>query len=340
MRQFLGSEFTAAEKEKAAFHIIPAPMELSVSYGGGAARGPEAILEASDQLEAFDRGAFPGKDAVYTREAVEPVDPSAPVSWVAAIRDAVAEALACGAKPLVLGGEHTVTLGAVQAFVAAGEPFGIVHFDAHADLRNEYEGTPYSHACVLRRCHELGVPLAQFGTRAYSAEEHEYREANRATLFAADAEDLALAGPPRPILPKAFPKRVYVTFDVDAWEPAVMPATGTPVPGGLLWYSAAFILKEIAQSREIIGADVVELAPIPGLNHPDFTAARMCQLLMGLMEKTPAQTAKPGKAISLAPKPAAAAPAAGAKRGLVVIKKGTVGHRPGCSCGKDHASHD
>lgn len=308
MQQFLGSEFTAAEKDKAAFHVIPAPMEISVSYGSGAARGPQAILEASDQLEAFDRGAFPGKDAIYTREPIAPADPAEAQSWVEAIREAVAEALAAGAKPLVLGGEHTVTLGAIQALVATGEPFGIVHFDAHADLRNEYEGTPLSHACVLRRCHELGVPLVQFGTRAYSAEEHEYRAANRATIQACDAEDLTLAGPPRPILPKSFPKRVYITFDVDAWDPAVMPATGTPVPGGLLWYSVAFILKEIAQIREIIGADVVELAPIPGLNHPDFTAAKMCQLLIGLMEK---KTKKTSAACT----------------------------RSGCSCGKPH-DHD
>ena len=164
-----------------------------------------------------------------------------------------------------------------------GEKIGIVHFDAHADLRDSYEGSPLSHACVLRRCHELGFPLAQFATRAYCEDEAAYRAANAKTLFANDAEALALKGPPTPILPKTFPKKVYVTFDVDGLDPAIMPATGTPVPGGLLWWSALFILREIASDREIVGCDVVELAPIPGLHHADFTAAKLTQALMGLM---------------------------------------------------------
>jgi agmatinase len=183
----------------------------------------------------------------------------------------------------MLGGEHTVTLGALRAYKARGEAIGIVHFDAHADLRDTYEGSPYSHACVLRRCHELGFPLAQFGTRAYCKDEADYRKANKTTLFASDAETLALKGPPTPLLPKTFPKKIYVTFDVDGLDPAIMPATGTPVPGGLMWYSALFILKEIAADHDIVGCDIVELAPIPGLHHADFTAAKLTQKLMALM---------------------------------------------------------
>ena len=178
---------------------------------------------------------------------------------------------------------HTVTLGAMRAFRARGEKIGLVHFDAHADLRDTYEGSGLSHACVLRRCHELGFPVAQFATRAYCKDEADYRAAHPKTLFAMDGETLALKGPPDPILPKGFPKRIYVTFDVDGLDPAIMPATGTPVPGGLLWYSALFILREIASAHTIVGCDVVELAPIPGLHHADFTAAKLTQRLMGLM---------------------------------------------------------
>ena len=184
----------------------------------------------------------------------------------------------------MLGGEHTVTLGAIRAFKARGKEIGIVHFDAHADLRDTYEGTKFSHACVLRRCHELGYPLVQFATRAYCKEEADYRAANPKTLFAMDGEQLALKGPPSPILPKSFPKQIYVTFDVDGLDPAIMPSTGTPVPGGLMWYSALFMLREIAATHEIVGCDVNELAPIPGLHHADFTAAKLTQRLMGLMQ--------------------------------------------------------
>lgn len=282
---FLGSEHAPAAKGKARFHVIPVPMELSVSYGSGAAKGPAAILAASDQLEAYEGGGFPCAGGIHTTPPARPAPAKAkdPEAWLRAIEKAVGEALDCGARPVVLGGEHTVTLGAMLAYKVRGEKVGIVHFDAHADLRDAYEGSPLSHACVLRRCHELGFPVAQFATRAYCEEEAAYRAANPKTLFAADGETLALKGPPSPILPKGFPKKVYVTFDVDGLDPSVMPATGTPVPGGLLWYSALFILREIASAHDIVGCDVVELAPIEGLHHADFTAAKLTQRLMGLM---------------------------------------------------------
>lgn len=282
---FLGSEHPPVAKEEARFHVIPVPMELSVSYGSGAAKGPAAILAASDQLEAFEAGGFPCEGGIHTRAAVRPAAAKArdPEAWLRAIEKAVGEALDCGARPVVLGGEHTVTLGAMLAYKVRGERIGIVHFDAHADLRDVYEGSPLSHACVLRRCHELGFPVAQFATRAYSQEEAAYRAANPKTLFATDGETLALKGPPSPILPKGFPKKIYVTFDVDGLDPAVMPATGTPVPGGLMWYSALFMLREIAANHDIVGCDVVELAPIKGLHHADFAAAKLTQRLMGLM---------------------------------------------------------
>lgn len=282
---FLGSEHEPVEKAAARFHVIPVPMELSVSYGGGAAKGPAAILAASDQLEAYEGGEVPCEGGIYTWPMVKPkvAEAKDPEAWLRVIEKAVGEALDCGAHPVVLGGEHTVTLGAMLAYKVREEKVGIVHFDAHADLRDVYEGSPLSHACVLRRCHELGFPVAQFATRAYCAEEAAYRAENKKTLFAMDGETLALKGPPSPILPKGFPKKVYVTFDVDGLDPAVMPATGTPVPGGLMWYSALFMLKEIASSHEIVGCDVVELAPIEGLHHADFTAAKLTQKLMGLM---------------------------------------------------------
>ena len=279
MPHFLSSEFSPATPSTARFHVIPAPMELSVSYGRGAANGPAAILEASQQLEAFDGHGEPGGVGIYTAPFVNPATQK-PEAWLDAIESSVASALACHALPIVLGGEHTVTLGAARAFKKAGRDIGFLHFDAHADLRDTYEGSPFSHACVLRRVHELGFPVAQFATRAYSRGEHDYRAAHPQTIFAHDAETLASRVPSVPFVPPDFPRDVYVSFDVDAWDPSLMPATGTPVPGGLDWFGALRILHSAMKGRVLAGADVVELAPIPSLPHACFTAARMVYALM------------------------------------------------------------
>lgn len=287
MNGFLESEFPPTPADAARFHIIPAPMELSVSYGSGTAAGPPAIITASQQLEAFDGTGTPGDAGIYTAPAAIPADPADPEAWTGAIETAVAEALRCHALPIVLGGEHTATLGAALAFKKAGRHIGFVHFDAHADLRDTYEGSPFSHACVMRRVHELGFPLVQIATRAYSLEEFKYRQLHHHTIRAYDAETIAGNGLPRDFLPPGFPREIFITFDVDAFDPSVMPATGTPVPGGLDWHAALRILRETAAHRTIAGADVVELAPVPVLPYADFTAARLVYALMGLAEQNP-----------------------------------------------------
>jgi agmatinase len=280
---FLDTGYPNAPAARARFHVIPAPMELSVSYGGGAARGPRAILEASRQLEDYDGRTCPGDLGLHTQPGVRPAAGRGRRAerWLAALEKAVARALHHGAVPIVLGGEHTVTLGAARAFQTAGAEIGFIHFDAHADLRDTYEGTKFSHACVMRRVHELGFPLVQIGTRAYGLEERDYRAANLTTIRAYDAAVLAAGRLPQNWLPQNFPKSVYISFDLDGFDPAVIPATGTPVPGGLGWHEAMRFIDEVAARRQIVGCDVVELAPIPGLHHPDFTAARLVYALMG-----------------------------------------------------------
>jgi agmatinase len=280
---FLDTGYPNAPAEQAFFHVIPAPMETTVSYGGGTARGPRAILEASGQLEDFDGRDCPGDLGIHTQPMVNPAAGKKPVEerWLDAIEQAVAKALRCGAVPAVLGGEHTVTQAAARAFQAAGENMGFIQFDAHADLRDSYEGTIYSHACVMRRVHELGFPVVQLGTRAYCREERDYRAANRKTITAYDADVLAAGKLPKNWIPKGFPKKVFITFDLDGLDPSILPATGTPVPGGLGWYDAMTLIDDVAGMREIAGFDVVELAPLRGLHHPDFTAARLVYALMG-----------------------------------------------------------
>lgn len=277
---FLASEFKPASAKAAAFHVIPAPMELSVSYGHGARQGPQAILRASQQLEACDGERHASTANIHTQKPVS-LQSKKLVAWIDAIQARVAQALTCGAVPVVLGGEHTVTLGAARAFHAAGVEIGVIQFDAHADLRDTYEGTPLSHACVMRRVHELGFPCIQIATRAVSQEEQAYRAAHPRTITAYDARVIADGKMTRHFIPRLFPKHVYVTFDVDGFDPTVMPATGTPVPGGLFWYDVVRMLRRVAALRQIVGFDVVELAPIKGLHHPDFTAALLTQTLMG-----------------------------------------------------------
>jgi agmatinase len=281
MKHFLESEFKPAAAEKAGFHVISAPMELSVSYGGGTRQGPEAIIDASQQLEADIYGYRPGDLGIHTQKPIK-VTSKKPEAWMDAIEAGVAKALQCGAIPVLLGGEHTVTLGAARAFHAAGKKIGFIHFDAHADLRNEYEETGLSHACVMRRVHELGFPVVQIATRAVSQEERDYRSKHKKSITVYDGLDIADGHMPSDFIPKGFPKEVFVTFDVDGLDPSVMPATGTPVIGGLFWYDVIRILRKVASAHQIVGFDIVEFAPIKGLHHADFTAALLTQTLMGM----------------------------------------------------------
>jgi agmatinase len=278
---FLASEFSPAAPEAARFHVIPVPYERTVSYGHGTAEGPRALLAASQQLEAFDEAGTASDAAIYTSP---PVDcRGTPEEVRDHIAAAVAYARARSAVPVVLGGEHTVTLGAVTALVRDGVPFGVVQIDAHADLRNQYEGTPLSHACVMRRVWELDVPIAQLGVRSLSREEHHFRRVQG--IWHIDASTFAADGIPAEVLPDAFPERIYITVDVDGLDPSIMPGTGTPEPGGLGWYQALALLNRVATGRQVVGFDVVELAPIPGMQVSEYTAAKLVYKLMALVER-------------------------------------------------------
>ncbi|MBQ9406420.1 MAG: agmatinase [Desulfovibrio sp.] len=283
---FLASEYAPAAPEQAGFHIIPVPFEQSVSYGSGTSKGPQALLAASQQLEAWEEGLTPGEAGFYTAPCL---DCSGTVETVLQrIARAVDKAVTCGAVPVLLGGEHTVTLGALRALAAQaqkkGKDFGVVHFDAHADLRAQYQGNAFSHACVMYHALvDLGLPLAQFAVRDFSPKEAETRAVYHVLHY--DAAVLARDGLPTRPLPQAFPQHIYVSFDVDALDSSLMPSTGTPSPGGLHWHAACQLLEACLAGRHVVGLDVVELAPIPGLHHADFTAAKLCHLLMGLALK-------------------------------------------------------
>lgn len=280
--RFLATEIAELAPAEARFHVLPVPYEKTVSYGGGTAKGPAAILAASGQLERWDGASDPGAEGIYTWPALD--CSGAPERVIADVAAAVKRILALGKLPVVLGGEHTVTWGVVRGYLEAGErDFGVVQIDAHADLRDRYQGDPLSHASVMRRVVEAGIPLVQLGIRAYCEEEREARKAHGVRAF--DAVDLVPKGIDAVKLPAAFPPKVFFTVDVDGIDPSVLPATGTPVPGGLGWYQTLGLFESVARQRRIIGFDVMEFAPIAGFHAFDFAAALLTYKLMGIVQR-------------------------------------------------------
>jgi len=273
---FLERDVPPAPQDRARFEIIPVPFEKSVSYGCGTAAGPAKLLEASLQLEAFDGAGVPAYAGIYTGPAIDCAADTPTVLGRVAAR--VSAALTGSRVPIVIGGEHTVTLGAIDALIEHGEPFGVVQFDAHADLRDTYEGNRYSHACVMRRVFERSIPFFQVGVRSLSIAEAGFRQ-TQAILYR-DADDLMQSRQTPLTLPAHFPERIYLTFDVDALDPSVMPGTGTPEPGGLYWYDAMRLIDQALAGRHLVAFDVVELAPIPGSSISEFTAAKLVYRLM------------------------------------------------------------
>ncbi|WP_425082088.1 agmatinase [Ruegeria arenilitoris] len=277
MSIFLDSELTATERtEDARFRVIPVPLERTVSYGSGTAKGPEAIIEASNELERTTGHAEPCVEGIFTEE---PVDCDASLSEIMErLAQRTEAAIRAGKVPVTLGGEHSLSYGAVMGVARAlGQPIGIVQIDAHADLRNAYQGEKHSHASVMHLLAEEGIRLAQFGVRALSTEEVQSRLKNH--VFHVDAEELVTGNIHAVDLPKDFPELVYVSFDVDGLDPAIMPATGTPVPGGLGYYQALRLVEHTLKGRKCVGFDVVELAP-NGNAAWDFTAAQIVYRLM------------------------------------------------------------
>lgn len=278
-KRFLSSEVEAKPAQDCFYHIIPVPYEESVSYGGGTANGPDAILEASDQLELFNGHSCPGEKGIFTHC---PVDCKALAEEVMErIYRAAKQVLDLGKFPVLLGGEHSITFGALKALKEKYGIFGVVQFDAHADLRNEYSGTKWSHASVMRRAvDDLGLPLVQLGNRAFCLEEHEARKKHHVTSW--DAEYLCQNPIPENLIPQDFPKNIFITFDVDGLDPSIIPDTGTPVAGGLMWYQALNLAKKSLENRKLIGFDVVELAPRKDSVVSDFITAQLTYALMDL----------------------------------------------------------
>ena len=266
----------AGHPERARAVVIPFGLEASVSYGSGTGAGPSAILAASNQLELYDEELRREACLDYGIAAIrEPVIAKPLEAALEQLSGLVEQVLEEGRFPLVLGGEHSLTAGAIRPFAARHKDLVILQFDAHADLRDGYLGEKYSHAAAMRRVLDHPhVELVSVGIRAISKEEADFADAypDRIHIYWGkdqarwDIEAIAAHLRGRPI---------YVSFDIDGLDGAVMPATGTPTPGGLSYLQALAILKRAAEVGTIVGADVVELAPIPNFHIYDYTAAAL-----------------------------------------------------------------
>lgn len=283
-RNFLGLDERASDLERARAVILPVPYEATTSFGGGTRGGPEAILSASRYIELYDQelDQEPYEVGIATLPALE-LTGAGPEEAHHELRQAY-DALLDALKErfvVVLGGEHSITSAPVLAWTdrLKGRRLSVLQLDAHADLRPEYEGTRYSHASVMHRIRER-ADLIGVGVRALTREERQLaRNSDEIRLFLAEEIQDGRDWIDR-VLDRLM-QDVYITVDVDCFDPSLVPATGTPEPGGLTWYPVLDLLRHVFRERNVVGCDVVELAPIPGLHAPNFLVAKLVYKLIG-----------------------------------------------------------
>lgn len=288
---FLGLDEPWCHPNQAGVYVLPAPYEYTSSYVTGSDRGPSAIIEASQQVEFYDEGLgcepFREWGGIAT---ATPLDLKGKVDQqaVGAIEEFVQPHVGTGRLVVTLTGEHTGALGAIRAHAKRFPDLCVVQIDAHGDLRHAYQGNPYSHASVMARVVDDGLPLVQVGIRSICPEEAErLKSTDRISTFFAE-QILNPAGPYEgkatrwiPDVVKACRGPVYVTFDCDGLDASLVPALGTPEPGGLGWYDTLNLITALANGPGILGVDISEIAPIEGFVAPQFCIARLIYRMLG-----------------------------------------------------------
>jgi len=267
--------------EKAKAVIIPFGLETSLTFEGGTSFGPEALLKASKEVELFDEDYWAEAINSYEAATLSPcVIENDHAAALTQIEQVVGDVIAANRFPLSIGGEHSLSIGAVRPFAKKYADLAILHFDAHADLRDGYQGNPFSHASAMRRVVELYQgPLVSAGLRNISAEEASFYSDNKDRIHLHFAKDIKKVDLSRLLAPLQG-RPVYVTFDVDCFDSSVMPATGTPEPGGLFWADVMDVLRGASRISTIVGADIVELSPRASLHACDFLTAKLAYKLL------------------------------------------------------------
>lgn len=276
---FLG--YDAVQDIKSKVVVVPFGLEKTVSYGGGTKNGPKEIIKASHQVELFDEEL---NKEPYKEIGIKTLKPFSIKKKIDKALDQLSKInekiISKNQFPLVLGGEHSITPGSIKPFVNKYEQLTLLHFDAHADLRESYQGEKFSHASAIKRCLDYkNVNVVSFGVRNLSKPEMDFynKNRNRVEIFwGKDKRNWDLS-----LLNKFFEnKTVYITFDVDGLDASIMPATGTPEPGGLLWEDVLPIIKKVCQISNVVGADINELAPIKHFDCYNFLVAKLAYKIL------------------------------------------------------------
>jgi agmatinase len=255
--------------------VVPVPFDGTSTWVKGADKGPAAIIEASANMELYDieSGSEPFKHGIYTAEPIS--EKKSPEKLAAMVEASVSNILERKKFPVLLGGEHSISIGAIQACAKKYENLSVLQLDAHADTREIYDGSKYNHACVMARAREL-CSIVQVGTR--SMDSCEVKKQDKSRIFF--AENIQGRSDWHNKAISKLCRKVYLTIDLDVFDPGILPSTGTPEPGGLGWYEVLDFLKKVIGTRELVGLDVVELCPNKQEKSSDFLAAKLIYKLL------------------------------------------------------------
>jgi agmatinase len=283
---FLGLPPDECSPEKAGVLVVPVPFEVSSTYGRGSKQGPATIISASQAIELFDAdlACEPHRSAggIATLPAVMVLGMEG--NFLAdQLAKEIARWLAAGKFLVTLGGEHTSVVGAIRAHCQHFEDLTVLQLDAHSDLREKYQGHPWNHACTMSRVLDFHSNIVAAGIRSETREERQRATERGITVIPARSLH-ENGGNPREWITQvidATRQNVYVTFDCDVMDPAIVPATGTPEPGGMTWQQVDTLFERLCRERNLVGLDVSELAPIKGLIHPEFTIAKLVHRIIG-----------------------------------------------------------
>jgi agmatinase len=265
--------------EKATFVAIPVPYDSTMSYGTGSRNGPRAIIEASRHMELYDEGlgSNPSAKGVFTTEFIEP-NVDSPEKMVKRITKEASIIIEDGKVPIILGGEHTVALGGISAATGHYKDVSILHFDAHSDSRDEFMGSRYSHACIMSRARELSKKCVSVGVRSIDADSaKKYRDS---IIYMHEVHESPIKDISKR-LSNMLSKNVYITIDLDVLDPSEMPSVGTPEPDGMHYMELVEIIKSVLKEKRLVGFDISELSPIPGIVAPDYLAAKLAYFIVG-----------------------------------------------------------
>lgn len=280
-RAFLGNQ---AKLEEADVVVIPVPYDSTTSYGGGTKFGPSAIIDASAYLEMYDIELdrnISDSISVYTMDSIT-INKDSPKKTIDNLAEAVKKVVSLGKKPVTFGGEHSISVGPISAF----EDISVLQIDAHTDLRDYYEGSKFSHGCIMRRVREKTKDTVAVGIRSMCLDEAEYIKKEKMEDRIIFADEVRRSRVNGSINPKLIDRinnnltdKIYVTVDIDGFDPSLIGGTGTPEPAGLIWEDVIDIMKNL--KGEVVGFDIVEVAPAPPIRSNEFVAAKLAYKMMG-----------------------------------------------------------